>query len=204
MKPRITTGFDPMSDPDFETKAGSIYNGVNGNAFFPTPTPTMPEVNDALQGYSVSLLSAQTRDKNAVAAKNQARAALTDLLTQLASYVTMTANGDRAILVASNYDLASEGDSTPITKPENIQLSDGANSGEIVVKVKGVKGAKSYLHQYTADPLTASSEWTQVISTTSKYTFKNLSVAQRVWCRVAAVGSYNQVVFSDAVSRVVQ
>ena len=204
MKPKITTGFDILTDSAFETKAGSIYTAMNGNVNFPTPTPAMPEINGAVQAFSAALIAAQSRDKNAVAVKTEVRILLTNALTQLASYVTMTANGDRTRLISSDFDLAREGDSTPITKPDNIQLSDGLNSGELIVKVNSVKGAKSYLHQYTSDPLAASSEWSQVITTTSKYTFKNLTAAQKYWCRVAAVGSFNQVVYSDAVSRVVQ
>jgi hypothetical protein len=70
--------------------------------------------------------------------------------------------------------------------------------------VPAVKGAKGYTPQFTSDPLTASSEWTQVMTTTSKYTFTNLNSAKKYWVRVAAVGPYNQVVYSDAISRVVQ
>ncbi|MGH2566064.1 MAG: hypothetical protein ACRDE5_16215, partial [Ginsengibacter sp.] len=80
----------------------------------------------------------------------------------------------------------------------------GINAGELVVKVPAVKGASGYVPQFTADPLTVDSTWTQEVTTTSKYTFKNLTSAKKYWCRVAAVGPYNQLVYSDAISRVVQ
>jgi hypothetical protein len=133
-----------------------------------------------------------------------ARETLGSLLLQLSNSVMTTANGDKAMLISSNFDLAKEGSNTPIDKPASIELMDGKNAGELVVKVPAVKGAKGYTPQFTSDPLTASSEWTQVMTTTSKYTFTNLNSAKKYWVRVAAVGPYNQVVYSDAISRVVQ
>jgi hypothetical protein len=203
MKNRITTGFNSLSDSSFSDKAESIYESMNGNANFPSPIPALADVSAAVTAYSTALITAQSRDKNDVAIKNQNRDALTDVLTQLASYVMLTANGDRAMLVSSGFDLAKEPQPSPIAKPDNVQVVNGINAGELVVSVTAVKGAKSYVHQYTGDPVTAESDWMHVNSTSSKYTFRNLDSAKRYWCRVAAVGSYDQVVVSDPVSRIV-
>jgi hypothetical protein len=204
MKNKITTGFESLTDPGFETKASDICASMSSNPNFATTIPALTDVTSQLQAYSAGLTAAQSKDRNAVATKNQLRENLTDLLTQLGSYVMAVANGDKAKLISSGFDLAKEGESTPLSKPDNIQLTDGKNAGELIVKVTAVKGAKSYVHQYTSDPLTPNSDWAQVITTTSKYTIKNLSSAQKYWCRVAAVGSLNQVVYSDAVSRIAQ
>jgi hypothetical protein len=201
---RLKTGFDPMSDSDFETKSSHIYACMSGNAYFPSPTPDLPTLLVALQAYTGALTVAQNKDKNAVAVKNQARENLTALLIQLANSVMTTANGDKTMLISSGFDLAKKGETTPIVKPVIVSLTDGENDGELVVKVPSVKGASGYAPQYTLDPLTADSEWTQFVTTTSKYTFKNLQSSKKYWCRIAAVGPYNQVVYSDALSRVVQ
>jgi hypothetical protein len=190
---RIVPPSDGMSDADYETKAGSIYAGMFGNPNYPAPVPDLATLLVANNDYSNALILAQNRDRNAVANKNVARETLGSLLLQLSNSVMTTANGDKAMLISSNFDLAKEGSNTPIDKPASIELMDGKNAGELVVKVPAVKGAKGYTPQFTSDPLTASSEWTQVMTTTSKY-----------WVRVAAVGPYNQVVYSDAISRVVQ
>lgn len=202
--PRITTPFAAMSDSNFETKAQSIYASMLNNANFTTPTPALPAVLDAMNNYSDSLTASQKRGRDAVAVKNEARDSLTALLVQLASYVTNVANGDRTLLISSGFDLAAEGGITNLEKPASIELTDGVNAGELIVKVPAVKGAKSYGPQYTQDPLTAASQWTQVATTTSRYTFKNLVSQKKYWCRVAAVGPYGQVVYSDAICRVVQ
>jgi hypothetical protein len=201
---KIKTPFESMSDADFETKAGSIYDSMLKSSYFPAPTPELPVILADLQAYSASLIAAKTKDKNAVAAKTDARDELTLSLIQLANSVSTIANGDRTKLITSGFDLAKPGESIPLKKPDIISLTDGVNAGELNVKVPSVKGAKAYGPQYTSDPLTSESEWTQFMCSTSKYTFKNLPSAQKIWCRMCVMGAYGQVVYSDAVCRVVQ
>lgn len=203
-KDKLNTGFNPQTDSQFQTFSESINTSMTGNVNFPNPIPDLAVVDAAVQEFNIALTNAQTRDRNAVALKNKARQNLNGLLVQLANWVMAVANGDRAMLVSSGYELTKEADTTPLTKPVNIQLADGPNAGELVVKVDRDKRAQGYIHQYTLDPLTDGSQWTQAMSTTSKYTFKNLGASQKYWCRTAAVGAYGQVVYSDAISRIVQ
>ena len=201
---RLKTGFDQLSDPDFQTKTESIYASMLGNINFPAPTPGLPVIDAAIEAYSAALIAAQQKDKNAVATKNQARNNLTALLIQLANSVMTTANGDKTMLISSGFDLAKDGETTPIVKPASISLTDGQNAGELVVKVPRTKGSTGYGPQYTTGPLTADSQWTAFMTSSSKYTFTNLEPAKKYWCRVAVVGPYNQLVYSDAISRVAQ
>ena len=201
---RIVTPFRSMTDSLFETKATSINASMDGNPNFPNPVPALLDIQELIGAYGTALTAALTRDRNAAAAKNDARKALTDALIQLASSVTTTANGDRTMLISSGFDLGKVGEKTPLAKPGAITLTDGINAGELVLKVPAVKGAKGYAPQYTEDPLTAASEWTQFMTTTCKYTFKNLISSKKYWCRIAAIGAYNQVTLSDAICRVVQ
>jgi hypothetical protein len=203
--PRIKTPFEGLPDPVFETKAGTIHDSMAEHAdVYPNPVPSMAQILQELQAYSASLIAAQSKSKNAVAAKVDARRTLTLSLIQLSNYVSTTANGDRTKLIQSGFDLAKPGESIVIKKPEIITLSDGKNAGEIVVKVPAVKGAKAYCAQYTPDPLTAESEWIQFMTSSSKYTFKNLPTATKIWCRMCVIGPNGQQVYSDAVCRVVQ
>jgi hypothetical protein len=202
--PRINTSFTAVSDSNFETKGQSIYTSMLDNPNFLTPVPSLAAVLEAQNNYSLALTAAQKRDRDAVAVKNEARNVLEALLAQLANYVNATANGDKTKLVSSGFDLAADGGITNLGKPASIDLTDGKNAGELVVKIPVVKGAKSYGAQYTPDPLTAESVWTQTITTASKYTFTDLISGKKYWCRMAAVGPYEQIVYSDAVCRVAQ
>ena len=203
-KPRLNTGFDALSDPNFQTSAESIYASMFENKNFLTPTPALTVVDEAIQAYSTAFIAAQKKDKDAVAVKNQQRDNLTDLLIQLANSVMTTANGDKTMLISSGFQLAKEGETTPIVKPASISLTDGLNAGELTVKVPRVKGSTSYAAQYTPDPLTAESVWTSVMTSSSKCTLTNLDSGKKFWARMAVIGPYNQLVYSDAVCRVVQ
>ena len=47
---RLKTGFDGISDSDFETQGLTIYDSMNNNLYFPNPTPDLPTVLAALEG----------------------------------------------------------------------------------------------------------------------------------------------------------
>jgi len=202
--PRLRTNLEYLADAPFLTKSTVIQAGMTGNPFFPNPTPALPVLDAAIVSYATALTAAQSKGKDAVAVKKQARAELAGILIQLANSVITTANGNRTMLVSSGFDRASEGENTPIVKPSSIYVADGQNAGELVVKVPRIKGATGYVPQYTPDPLAPDSDWKAFMTSTSKYTFTNLQPAKKYWCRVAVVGPYNQMVFSDAVCRVAQ
>ncbi|WP_315822911.1 hypothetical protein [Paraflavitalea speifideaquila] len=78
-------------------------------------------------------------------------------------------------MVSSGFELVKPASNQPpIGMPENFSVGIGINEGEIVSTVDRVMGAKSYIHEYTADPLTPASEWTQQFTTVRKCTFGDL------------------------------
>jgi hypothetical protein len=203
-KNKVTTNYDYLNDSAFETLGQTVNLSMPDNPNFPTPVPDLATINNLVVGYSAALAAAKTRDINAVAAKDDARDALSDALGQLANYVMTIANGDKTKLTSSGLELAKEGTFVPLVKPPYIILTDGVNAGELKVRVPRVPGSGGYVPQYTPDPLTEGSVWTQIPTTTSKYTFRNLASGQKLWVRVAVIGPFNQTVVSDAISRIVQ
>lgn len=85
-----------------------------------------------------------------------------------------------------------------------MSLTDGQAPGELELSIRRVAGARMYEYQYTADPLSAGSEWKGESSTLRRHTFKGLPAGKRIWCRVIAMGINGQVVYSDPVSRIAQ
>ncbi|MBD0299405.1 MAG: fibronectin type III domain-containing protein, partial [Nitrososphaera sp.] len=135
----------------------------------------------------------------------QKRAELITLLHTLGKYVLFVAGENRAVAMSSGFSVAKEpSPAPPITKPENLQLKEGDNSGELKVSFTKVAGAKSYLYQYAADPVTEETVWNIQSGTTRQTVLKNLKSGKRYWCKVAAIGRNNQEVCSDAVSHIVQ
>lgn len=202
--PRLKTDFSRLSDADLEIKAQAIVSAMTNNPSFVTPNPTLDGISATITNYSMALSKAQTRDKAEIANKNTRRALLEGMLTLLAGYVIHTAATNEAALVSSGFDLVKQPSNLPpIGAPENFSVINGVNEGEVVCSVDRVIGAKSYIHEYTVDPITPTSEWAQQFTTTRKRTIANLTPGQKYWFRVAAVGPRNQVTYTNAQLRMV-
>ena len=203
--PRINLGFGHLPGPAFNNKSGAIYEGVNESPDFPTPTPDMATFNAARLAYSNALEKAASRSMDDVAAKDAARVVLTDMLVELGNYVTLTANGDAAMLIKSRFDLRKQREAKPdMQKPQNLKMTEGINPGTVDMSVDAVKGARSYSFEYLMEPPTPESVWTVISSTSRKITIKNLESGKKIWGRVAAIGVRGQFTYSDVLSRIVQ
>ena len=202
---RITNGFDKLSDANLETRAGAILSAMTGNVSFPTPSPALATVQTAATDFAIALAKAKTGSEYDKAFKNSKREELITLLHSLGNYVLFTANGDELMAKSSGYSIARTPSPAPgVTPATNQKLEDGANAGELKFSFDKVPGARSYMYQYTPDPVTESSVWQSMPGTVRKTVFTGLQSGTRYWCRVIAIGTGGQGVYSDAVSRIVQ
>lgn len=203
--PRITTSFTALSDGNLEKKALAIIDAMTDNANFPTPTPALSDVSAALTDYSNALSLAQNRDKLQVAIKNTKRKTLLNLLKELATYVNFIANGNKSVIISAGFDASKDGVSAPpLTQPKNFKVKSGMNSGQAITSISGVKGARSYVHQCTPDPLTDASVWESNFVTTRTFTFEGMVPGKKTWFRVGAVGTGKQRAYTDPISMVIQ
>jgi hypothetical protein len=200
---KVLINFTRFGDAAFEAKTQTIVEHMTGNTNFPTPVPAITVVADASDAYTSALITASTGNRADIAAKNQQRADLEELLRLLASYINFTADGDRSKLLTTGYDVSKEKTPVVITKPENITVTNGMNAGDLVVSVKAVKGAISYVHEYANEADFAVGKWQSVTASQRKYIFTELESGKKYYCRVAAVGPRDQVVYSDPMSRIV-
>jgi hypothetical protein len=69
--------------------------------------------------------------------------------------------------------------------------------------VNAVKGARAYIHQYTADPPSETAIWVSVTTAHRKHTFTGLKPLVTYWFRVIAIGLNGQKVISDPISKIV-
>lgn len=201
---RLILNFSKITDANLGAKAQAILTAMTANTNFPTPFPALDDVDDSIDAYLAALLAAETRDKIKVAFKNSARQSLVDTLTSLGNYVMSVAKGDEAKLVSSGFSLTKQREpQPPITSPQNFIVGSGLNKGEITTAVDKVTGARSYLHEYTEDPITANSVWTSITATSRKHLFTDLASGHNLWFRVAAIGTKGQIVYTAIQSRVV-
>jgi hypothetical protein len=117
--------------------------------------------------------------------------------------VLFCAKGNRVIALSSGFSLSKQPEPTPpLSKPENLRVEAGINPGELDIRVANVKNAISYMHQVSTDPTLAEASWKSVTSSTSQALIVNLQPGTKYYCRVGAIGSKKQLVYSDVVSRV--
>lgn len=90
-------------DPDNQLVGDvqSAINGLTGNAGFPTPAPALRVISAALSAFTVALAAAVNGGTELT--KNAKRAELVSLVRPLASYVTITADGDMTKLLSSGF-----------------------------------------------------------------------------------------------------
>ena len=202
---KIIINFATLSDANLETRALSIVDKMTDNPNFPTPSPTLAELTAAATEYSDALSMAQNKDKMQIAIKNKKREALENVLRSIGGYVNFTANGDRSVIISAGFEANRDTTSAlPMPDPKNFTVVSGRNPGEAVTSVSGVKGIKTYAHQYTPDPLTATSVWQSKYVTSRTYTFEGLEPAQKIWFRVAALGTGDQIAYTDPISMIIQ
>jgi hypothetical protein len=156
---KITLGFGKYTEANLQVIAQAIQTAMTGNANFPTPTPTLAAFQTSISDYATALSAAKEGGKTNVAIKNQKKEELIAVLIALANYVTFTANGDEVMIVSSGFPVTKQREPMPpLGKPEILKLEDGANPGGLTITIAGMKAAKTFLYQYTLDPLTDASE----------------------------------------------
>lgn len=201
---KITNGFDQMIDALLLVRAKNIRAGVANHAdYFPSPSPSMNAIDDSITAFTAALLAAEGGNRLKVAEKAAARQTLITNLHLLGNYVLYRAEGNEVIAKSSNFNISRQPTPRPsLTVPQGLALSNGLNKGELKLKFKRVAGATAYLYEITPSPVTEDSVWDSSMNTVSKKMFAGLESGKEYNCRVAAIGIKEQVIYSEAVSRI--
>lgn len=177
----------------------AVINGLTNNPSFATPAPTLETVSAALDAFITAVAEAVNGGKGQIAAKRARRAELVSLVRQLASYVTVTSNGDIKILLSSGFPYQK-----PVRSPVGIlpapvapTLRFGSRSGQLDASISPVYGAASY--NWRVALASAPGTFLQTAQTTAaRHTFKDLTPGQVHSVQVNAVGSSGASDWSDA------
>lgn len=203
---RILLNFASYSDAALLVLAQGIHVALTGNPFFTTTSPDLTTFLSVITAYSNALAAAQNRGKDEVGAKNARKAELVALLADLALDIMKQADGNVEALISSGFPLnKSRQPQPPLGIVDIAKIEVGENSGELLVIIKPVPGARTYIYQYTQDPITANSVWTSQNSTLIKETITGLETGKKNWIRVVAYGINKQMTVCDPVlSKIVQ
>lgn len=197
----IKYGQSAVSNATLEANTRKILASLTADVIhFPKPTPTLAVYATAIDTFSMWCSTANEGTRNDRRARDDARQALTTYTKKLAEYVTMVGNGDPVILGGSGFPLSKYREPTaPLGVPQNLKVANWLSS-QMVVSTNAVKNAKTYLFQYTEDPLTDASNWNSVTNSKSKLVLTGLTPGKKYWLRVAAVGVKGQITYSIVTS----
>ena len=199
---RILMTFNYCRAGDLIKITRRILDSMKENAKFPNPTPALAEIEKALEEFITALSAAGKLDREKVAIKDGKQANLLQILTELAYYVTQICKGDKAMLLSSGFDINSDASATQKLPPK-LRVELGM-PGQVTTSVNRLAKARSYVHQYTADPLTPQSVWSGETTLNPTHTFTGLESASRMWFRVIVIDKKGNPIYWDPVLRIVQ
>ena len=162
-----------------------------GNPLYPAPTPSTVDFDAILAQYEAALTasdSARTAALEATAAKNAARAALSNALNQRANYVQTASNGNTAAILSSGLPVKKV--RTPkgaLPAPQNLRITLGNVQGAMTVQWNAVSGNQGYLIRCAKD--TPVRDWSQLKrSSKPKLDLQDLEVGTTYVFQVSTAG----------------
>ena len=200
----ILNTFKREGDKELITSGFRVVNKTENNPVFPDPPEVLAKTKELLPKFQNSVSDARGRDIEVINLKNEQKALLIAYLTVLAQYVTIICKGDRGKLLSSGFVISGE-KSAPGEDPEIKQLEvELGPPGEATTKVKRLRRARAYMHQYTTEPPTAETIWVSAGSKEAYYTFSGLKSTVKYYFRVVVISQSGLTVHSPVVTRVIQ
>ena len=203
---KVNLNLKNLSIPDKMQFAGQIITSLTGNAGFPTPDPSLASVQGAinlLQGSYSAANNLRQQSFTKTAEQNQHEKELDLLLTGLGNYVENTSKGDEALIKSGGMDTRAKAAPVGIPGlPLNLSANEGVKNGEIKLKWKSVRGAKSYVVRRTTN-VAENGLWDQEqVVTKAAATSSGLKSGTQYWYQVAGVGTAGQGPWSDPATKI--
>ncbi len=203
MEDIILSIYKNLRDSDTITQGYRVVEKMEDNTFFPDLPPALAAAKKLLPELQSAVSDAKGRDVEAVCLKNDKKAELVSLLTEVAEYVSSKSKGNRLMLLSSGFPI-SGARSTQIDQViQQFEVEIGA-PGEATTKIKRLRGARVYMHQYTNEPPTSETVWHSEISKHPYYTYSGLNSMEKYWFRVVVINHEGETIASPVLTRVIQ
>ena len=175
---------------------------TTGNSYFATPDVPLASVTSAIGVLEADYTSAQSGNHAYVAKMHQSEKALDALLHKLAAYVDRIADGNDSIILSSGFHISKQPEKKSVS---NFKIANGENHGELVLSIKRVVGAKSYIWQQCIGSLPATdADWKYINATTQvKHKVTGLESGTKMWFRVVAITAKATIVCCEPTMKIV-
>jgi len=200
-------GFTNVKDQDVVSRCTAVLTGLTGNANYPTPPVDLATYKSAIDALSAGIAESIDGSKKIIAAKNKDREAVIKMYRQLGTYVEANCKEDMAIFTSSGFQPAvnTRAAAQPLTKPVIKRVEQGANSGQLLVRVAAVDKAKSYELRYAPVANGVTGAWIHVPVPTVKQgvSVTGLTPGTIYSFEVRALGALGYTDWSDSANRMV-
>lgn len=168
--PKARGGFQRLTDEQFSTLGSIICNAMESNIHFDTPLPEIEDVKSATDDFNEKLAMARRKGSPYdTAVKNEARKELGKVLAELAFYVNKVADGNLPVLLSSGFYVSGDHRTQYVpTRVEGVKLSDGRQSGQIILRFDMQENIRMYEYSYSFEKDEDKEHiWSEVFKTSS-------------------------------------
>lgn len=199
----ILSIYKTLRDSETIATGYRVVENIEGNPDFPDAPPELAAIKKILPEMMSAYNNAKTRDMKAVELKNKMKAELVALLTVVADYVTAKCKGNRLMLLGSGFPISGASFTQVEQFIEQMDVALGA-PGEATTRIRVLRGARVYMHQYTTESPIKETVWQSEISKFPFFKFVGLKSVTKYWFRVVAVGADGKMITSPIIERVIQ
>jgi len=149
---KVNTSFKIKKDAEILQYALTVVAAMTDNVNFPTPTPTLEEVQTAVADYQEKLAKASQKGSPLdISIKNESKQALAKILKNLALYVNSVGEDSLSVLLSSGFPLAAQPIKGLVPEiPTQLRMKDGSLSGQIRFDFDKVDRAVLYEYCYAS------------------------------------------------------
>ena len=199
-KKKISINLNNLNDAALQVKAEHIIDSLTNNEYFTSPTPSLSEVQAALQEFTTAAVKAKEGARVDVSIKNDKKEILLTLLRTLALYVQFEGEKNESALISSGFTLQKTPQPVGIlAKPKNFKVVS-LHPGAVKISMATVYGAKSYVYDYR---IKGETTWQSINDTRANIIISNLTKVTEYEFRAVAIGVNPERVYSDILTAVV-
>ncbi|PYS24775.1 MAG: hypothetical protein DMG11_23880 [Acidobacteria bacterium] len=141
---RVRLGFRNASDQQIAAIAAGVLEGMTGNPAFPDPPVDMMTLQTVMNEFNDAIAARAQRGRIGTAHKNKIRDKLMRRLRQVAHYVEMKCDNNRAVLLSSGFPAKNPSRArTPCPKAVILSIDNG-HTTQLCLHVQAIPNARCY------------------------------------------------------------
>lgn len=188
-----------LSSAQLAERARQHEQRMDGNAAFPTPTPTKAEITEAREALEEVMTEAMEGGRTASAKKRLRHKALMVLLTRLGDYVSSVADGNELAILSMGFEVRRTPQPAPEpAAPVGLLAEMNAHPGQALLRWSPERHALTYMVQVNRVSPDDANAWENLgVVTGARFRARGLASARVHWFRVAAIGTKGMGPWSD-------